>query len=101
MEFRVLGPVEMWSAGERVDAGHVKQRAVLAVLLLDLGKVVPIDLLIDRVWGDRPPASVRNNLYAYVARLRAVIASNDAQDVVIVRRPGGYLLDADPDEVDL
>src|SRR5215469_11877840 len=86
MEFRVLGPVEMWSAGERVDAGHVKQRAVLAVLLLDLGKVVPIDLLIDRVWGDRPPASVRSNVYAYVARIRAVIAGAGDDDIVLTRR---------------
>jgi hypothetical protein len=38
MEFRVLGSVEVWSAGERVDAGHVKQLAVLAVMLLDLAK---------------------------------------------------------------
>lgn len=101
MEFRILGPVEVWSASQRVDAGHVKQRAVLAVLLLDLGHVVPIDLLIDRVWGERPPPSVRNSLYAYVAKLRALIASADDAGVTLSRRPGGYVLQADPDQVDL
>jgi len=101
MEFRVLGPVEMRSEGERVDTGHVKQRAVLAVLLLDLGKMVPIELLIDRVWGEGPPVSVRNSLYAYVAKLKAGIADTGDEDVVLTRRPGGYLLEADPDKVDL
>jgi DNA-binding SARP family transcriptional activator len=101
MEFRVLGPVEVWSAGERVNAGHVKQRSVLAVLLLELGKPVPAELLIDRVWGDSPPASVRNNLYAYVAKLKAVIAGTGDDGVMLTRRRGGYLLEADPDTVDL
>jgi len=101
MDFRVLGPVEVWSAGQRIDADHVKQRAVLAVLLLDLGQVVPIDRLIDRVWGESPPASVRNNLYAYVAKLRALIASVGDAGVMLSRRPGGYVLQADPDQIDL
>jgi DNA-binding SARP family transcriptional activator len=55
MEFRVLGPVEVWSGGHRIDAGHVKQQSVLALLLLELGRVVPAEVLIDRVWGDSPP----------------------------------------------
>src|SRR5260370_34363448 len=96
MEFRVLGPVEVWSAGERVDAGHVKQQAVLAVLLLDLGKMGPIDVLIERGWGDGAPASVRHNLYAYVARLRGVIAGAGDAPGVLSRRPGGHLLPAEP-----
>jgi DNA-binding SARP family transcriptional activator/Tfp pilus assembly protein PilF len=101
MEFRVLGPVEVWNAHGPIDIGHVKQRSVLIVLLLDLGRVVPMDLLIDRVWGDSPPTSVRNNLYAYVARIRAVIAEAGDENVALTRRPGGYLLDADPQQVDL
>lgn len=101
MDFRVLGPVEVWSAGKRIDPGHVKQRSVLAVLLLDLGRVVPIEVLIDRVWGDNPPTSVRNNLYAYVARLRSVLADAGAQDVTLTRRSGGYVLETDADLVDL
>ncbi len=101
MEFRVLGPVEIWSDDTRLDAGHVKQQSVLAVLLLDLGRVVPIDLLIDRVWADSPPTSVRNSLYAYVARLRAAIATAGDKDVMVTRRRGGYALHAEPDRVDL
>jgi DNA-binding SARP family transcriptional activator len=101
MEFRILGPVEVWSAGKRIDVGHVKQRSVLAVLLLDLGRVVPIDVLVDRVWGASPPASVRNNLYAYIAKLRSAIAGADEPAASLVRKSGGYLLNARRDQVDL
>jgi DNA-binding response OmpR family regulator len=49
--------VEVRVAGQAAETGHPRQRAVLAVLLLDLGRVVPTELLIDRVWGGNPPAS--------------------------------------------
>jgi DNA-binding SARP family transcriptional activator len=54
MEFGVLGPVEVWTDGRPADAGHPRQRAVLAALLLEAGRAVPLDVLIDRVWGERP-----------------------------------------------
>jgi DNA-binding SARP family transcriptional activator/Tfp pilus assembly protein PilF len=101
VELRVLGDLEIRAAGQRVDAGHARQRSVLAVLLLDLGRVVPPDQLIDRVWGEDPPVSVRNVLYGYVARLRAAFAGAGDPDVMLTRRPGGYLLEADPEQVDL
>jgi DNA-binding SARP family transcriptional activator/tetratricopeptide (TPR) repeat protein len=101
VEFRVLGPVEVRVAGRAVDAGHARQRSVLAVLLLHLGQPVPAERLIDRVWGEDPPASVRNVLYGYVARLRAVLAGAGDPDVTLTRRPGGYLLQARLDQLDL
>jgi DNA-binding SARP family transcriptional activator len=101
MEFRVLGPVEVWLDGRAVDAGHARQRAVLAVLLLDAGRAVAAEVLIDRVWGQDPPHSVRNVLYGYVARLKALIASGQDPGVSLSRRPGGYLLRAGPGQVDL
>jgi DNA-binding SARP family transcriptional activator/tetratricopeptide (TPR) repeat protein len=73
---------------------------VLAVLVLDLGQAVPAELLIDRVWGEDPPASVRNVLYGYVARLRAVIASAADPGVSLTRYQGGYQLRARPEQVD-
>ena len=101
MEFRVLGPVEVRVAGQPVDAGHARQRAVLAVLVLELGHVIPAELLIDRVWGENPPASVRNLLYGYLARLRAALASAADQGVSLSRQQGGYLLRYAPEHVDL
>jgi DNA-binding SARP family transcriptional activator/Tfp pilus assembly protein PilF len=101
VEFGVLGPVQVRAAGEVIGTGHPRQRAVLAVLLLDLGRVVPVQLLIDRVWGEDPPASVRNVLYGYVARLRAVLARAADPDVALARDHGGYVLRARPEQVDL
>jgi DNA-binding SARP family transcriptional activator/Tfp pilus assembly protein PilF len=101
MEFRLLGPVEAQAGDRLLGIGHPRQRAVLAVLLLEAGRLVSADRLIDRVWGDEPPPSVRNALSAYVARLRSVLAVADGQGVVLARRTGGYLLATDPAEVDL
>jgi DNA-binding SARP family transcriptional activator len=101
MEFGVLGTVEAWVNGRPADAGHARQRAVLAVLLLDAGRAVPLEALIDRVWGEQPPPSVRNVVYGYVTRLRALIASGQDPGVSLSRRPGGYLLQVQPDRVDL
>jgi DNA-binding response OmpR family regulator len=48
---------------------------VLAVLVQDADRVVPLEVLIDRVWGEGPPRSVHNVVYGYVARLKALIAA--------------------------
>ena len=88
-------------AGQVADTGHARQRAVLAVLLLDLGHVVLADTLISRVWGEEPPASVRNALYGYVAKLRAVVADPADPEVALCRRQGGYLVRAEAEQLDL
>ncbi|MFI9817809.1 AfsR/SARP family transcriptional regulator [Saccharothrix variisporea] len=95
MEFRVFGAVEAVADGVRLDLGHARQRSVLAALLVDLDRPVPAERLIDRVWGDKPPLRAEGVLRTYVSRLRRVLGS------AIVRRDGGYLLDAEPDDVDL
>ena len=101
MELQVLGTVDVFGAGQRIDAGHAKQRAVLAVLVLDLNQVVPAERLIDRIWGEEPPSSVRNVLYGYVARLRSALAAAADPAVSLSRRAGGYVLEACDDQVDL
>ncbi|UMP07540.1 BTAD domain-containing putative transcriptional regulator [Amycolatopsis sp. EV170708-02-1] len=94
----VLGPVEVVADGVRFDVGHARQRDVLAVLLLDVARVVPVDVLINRVWGERPPTQPRNALYGYVSRLRRALAALDG--VTIERDRGGYVLLTDPQTVD-
>lgn len=101
MELGVLGPVEVRVNGQSLDTGHARRRAVLAVLLLELGCVVPPEVLIDRVWGGENPSSVLNTLYGYVARLRAAIAKADDPQLALSRRPGGYLLQAEAERLDL
>ncbi|MEO6087830.1 MAG: BTAD domain-containing putative transcriptional regulator, partial [Umezawaea sp.] len=95
LQFGLLGDVEVRAGGAVVEIGHVRQRCVLVALLAEAGRPVPVDLLVDRVWGERPPQRTRNTLYSYLSKLRGVLG------VDIERRPGGYLLAVDPDSVDL
>src|ERR1700691_6304812 len=71
MEFRVLGPTELWSAGQPAELGSAKARSVLAILLLTPRTIVPADALIDRLWDTQPPPKARESLSVYIARLRA------------------------------
>ncbi|WP_433527889.1 BTAD domain-containing putative transcriptional regulator [Micromonospora sp. CA-263727] len=99
VEFRLLGDVAALIDGDPVDLGHVRQRCVLAVLLVEANKVVHVDQLIERVWTDRPPQRARSSLYSYLSRLRRCLSA--AEDVGIVQQRGGYLLTVDPLAVDL
>ncbi|MER7490792.1 BTAD domain-containing putative transcriptional regulator [Streptomyces sp. NPDC126497] len=98
-EFGLLGTIEARVGGRPVDVGHMRQRCVLAALLVDVNRAVPVDALIDRVWGERAPQRVRETLYGYLSRLRRALRT--APGVTISRRPGGYVLEADPLSVDL
>jgi DNA-binding SARP family transcriptional activator/tetratricopeptide (TPR) repeat protein len=102
MEFRALGPVELWSAGERQDLGSGRTRSILAMLLLAPRVMIPVETLIDRMWDERPPAKARESLSVYVARLRASLRQAVGDDVRLVgRTQGGYLLDVDPETIDV
>jgi DNA-binding SARP family transcriptional activator/class 3 adenylate cyclase/tetratricopeptide (TPR) repeat protein len=96
MEFRLLGPLEVASGGELVDLGGAKQRALLAMLLLDANSVVSTDRLIDALWEDDPPETAQKALQVHVSGLRKVLG----KDRVVTREPG-YLLRVDGDELDL
>ncbi|MFF5234542.1 BTAD domain-containing putative transcriptional regulator [Dactylosporangium sp. NPDC000521] len=101
MQFCLLGAVELWDGDARVDLGPMKQRMVLAVLLADAGRSVGPDVLIDRVWSDRPPAQVRNALHTYVARLRSLLGRLGEDPPRLVKQPAGYRLDTGGATVDL
>ncbi|MFF9899067.1 BTAD domain-containing putative transcriptional regulator [Streptomyces longispororuber] len=74
-EFRLLGPVEVVSDGTAVPVPAAKQRIVLATLLLDAGRVVPVETLVDRLWDEDPPAGARNTLQNHVLRLRRTLGA--------------------------
>jgi DNA-binding SARP family transcriptional activator len=104
MVFRLLGPVEVWAVSGRVEVGPPRQCAVLAALAADAGRPVPVDALVRRVWGDNPPERARRTLHTYVARVRRIVQqARPAGDgpAGLVRQAAGYLLDVDPDRVDL
>ncbi len=101
MEFRALGPIELWSAGRRQDLGRARARSILAMLLLTPRAIVPAETLIDRLWDTRPPPKARDSLSVYVARLRASLRQAVGDRVQLVGRAQGYMLDVDPEAVDV
>ena len=101
MEFRTLGPIELWSAGRRQDLGRARARSILAMLLLAPRALVPVETLIDRLWDTEPPPKARDSLSVYVARLRASLRQAVGDDVRLVGRAQGYLLEVDPETVDV
>ena len=96
MEFRILGPLEVWDGGGEVSLGGPKPRALLAVLLLHPNEVVPADRLIDELWGEDSPERAAAALRVNVSRLRKALP----QDVLTTRSPG-YVIRVEPDELDL
>ena len=99
MRFSVLGPLEVRSGDELLPIGTAKQRALLAVLLVNANRVVSRDQLIDSLWGERPPESARGSIEAYVSRLRKVLHA-DGEHILVTRAPG-YLLKVGFEELDL
>jgi predicted ATPase/DNA-binding SARP family transcriptional activator len=103
-EFRLLGPLEVWRAGEQLSVGGAKPRALLAVLLLHADYVVSRDQLIEALWGEHPPTTPANALQAHVSALRRVLEPNrgtSGTDKLLVTRAPGYLLRLAGHELDV
>jgi DNA-binding SARP family transcriptional activator len=96
MEFRILGPLEVWGAGGEVSLGGPRPRALLALLLLHANEVVPNDRLIDELWGEDSPEDAAAALRVNVSRLRKALPQD-----VLTTRPPGYVLRIEPDTLDL
>ncbi|MBT2231996.1 AfsR/SARP family transcriptional regulator [Nonomuraea sp. NEAU-A123] len=88
MEFRLLGPVEVWDGGRRLPLGGPKPRALLAALLLAAGKVVSSEHLVDVLWGEDPPKSAHALVQTYVSGLRRTLAEGGGSEVIETRLPG-------------
>jgi DNA-binding SARP family transcriptional activator len=96
MEFRLLGPLEVADRDRSVALGGIKQRSLLAILMLHANEVVSTDRLIADLWGDKPPATASKSIQIYVSRLRKELGP----DRLGTRAPG-YVLHVDPSELDL
>src|SRR5258708_31462599 len=98
MRFRILGPVEaLTDDGRALNLAGQKARALLGVLLLNAGKVIPADELAVRLWGDAPTAS--SSLQVQISRLRKTLQEADGSIPLVNKRPG-YVLEVDPEDVD-
>jgi DNA-binding SARP family transcriptional activator len=96
MEFRLLGPLEVVEHERSLDLGGVKQRSLLALLLLHANQVISTDRLIDELWGAAPPATAAKSIQVMVSKLRRTLGEGR-----LATQPPGYLLRLDPAELDL
>ena len=99
-EFRILGPLEVRIGGSLAAIGGPRQRALLAMLLLNANRVVPQDRLISELLPEPTPRATARALRVQVSRLRKVLGE-DASGTRLVARPPGYLLRVDAGELDL
>jgi DNA-binding SARP family transcriptional activator/tetratricopeptide (TPR) repeat protein len=99
VQFRLLGPVEVWDGGHPLPLARGKPRTLLASLLLNPDRVVPADRLVDVIWGDEPPDTARALVQTYVSWLRRTLADAGQPDLIGTRSPG-YLLRTGGHEID-
>ncbi|WP_433307461.1 BTAD domain-containing putative transcriptional regulator [Actinoplanes sp. CA-030573] len=102
MEIRVLGPTRAISDGAELDLGGRRPADVLALLAAAEGEAVPAEVLAERLWRGRPPATALTTLQGYVARLRRLLEpGRPARDAaILVTRGNGYALELPRDAVD-
>ncbi|MER5320146.1 BTAD domain-containing putative transcriptional regulator [Streptosporangium roseum] len=99
-DFRVLGPFEVLRDGVPVPIRAAKLRTLLVSLLLDANEVVPVETLVDRLWGDDPPGGALNTLQNYVMRSRRFLGCA-GDDGPLLTCPRGYLIRVADDGLDL
>ena len=96
MRVRILGPFQVGDGGRRIAIDGVRQRAVLADLVLHANEVVPSEQLLVELWGEDSPASAANALQAAISRLRKVLPAGR-----LITTASGYMLRVFPAELDV
>jgi SARP family transcriptional regulator, regulator of embCAB operon len=101
LEFGVLGPLQATIDGAPMSLGTPKQRAVLAMLVINRNRPVGVDSLITAVWEELAPAGARASLHTYVSNLRKLLSPGSTSPDVLVNAPPGYRLDVAEKDCDL
>ena len=96
MEFRILGPLEVRAGDRTISLGGGKQRALLALLVLNANETVSTDRLVEELWGERAPATASKVVQNHISQLRRAFA-----DGLLVTEGSGYTLRLEPGSVDL
>jgi len=90
-----LGALEVWHAGEPVPVTGPRQQRVLATLMCEAGRVVPVERLVDAIWPDSPPRTARRQVQNMVSALRQTPIGP-----LLTATGPGYLLAATDEQVD-
>jgi predicted ATPase/DNA-binding SARP family transcriptional activator len=97
VEFRILGSVEVADGGRVRDLGGLRERTLLARLLLADGQVVSADRLAEDLWAGQPPAHYMATLRVYISRLRRALGDRSA---AVITQPPGYRITLGQSELD-
>ena len=103
IEFRILGPLEVWDAERPISLGGIKQRALLAILLINANQVVATERLIELLWADEPPETASNTLQVHISQLRKLLEPDRRRGAafqLLVSQPPGYTLRLGTDQLD-
>jgi DNA-binding SARP family transcriptional activator len=104
MDFRILGPLEVYEDGRPLPLGGRRQRELLALLLVHANEVVPAESLIEALWGDERPATAVKALQVHVSQLRRrlePLRRPRSESRLLQSRGSGYALQLEPDQLDL
>jgi DNA-binding SARP family transcriptional activator len=104
LRFTLLGPLEIVRDGIDYAPTTPKLLQVLAMLVMNPGKIVHIDTIVQELWANEPPRSVRTTMHTYVYQLRRCIDENDLApfgETMLVTKPPGYVFRIDPSQVDV
>ena len=96
MEFRILGPLEMRGEDGEVRLRAGKERALLALLLLNANRTLALDGIVDGLWGEDVPETAQKMVQVYVSHLRKLLPRDTLRT-----RPPGYALAVEPERLDL
>jgi SARP family transcriptional regulator, regulator of embCAB operon len=102
LKFGLLGPLLVTLAGRPVALGTPKQRAVLAILLINRNRAVGMDSLIDATWEESPVPAARTSIHSYISHLRRLLGNAGVDSAtVLASAPPGYRLNVPPGDCDL
>ena len=102
LEFRILGQIQVLADGEPIELGPFKQRALLALLIVNANRVVSTDRILEALWGEEG-ADKEKALWVYVSRLRSALEPDRegrGESSILVRREPGYVVTIDPSQID-
>lgn len=100
LSFKILGPLSMTVRGRSTTVGGARQRTILSLLILNPGRIVPMDTLVEVVWNGRPPTTARTQVAICIAALRKKFKAEGVDDDIVITAHPGYLLNTEGHDVD-
>lgn len=94
MYFQILGPIDVWDNGRRIEVIGTRRRSLLSMLVVNAGTPVSVGQLIEDLWESRPPRAALATLQSHISALRRLLP------VTLPMRHGGYVLEAGAEEID-